>query len=101
PPGYQTMKLVDARSAAGRAMLAEVASHGQRLNDGGDFPEMVEAGLIHALDDAHFEGLTKARRLVVLIGDHGNREPLDYKSLVPKFERPGGARIELLAIQVV
>ncbi|MFO0957172.1 MAG: hypothetical protein U0800_06855 [Isosphaeraceae bacterium] len=80
PPGYQTMKLVDARSPAGKALLNEVATHGQRLCDGGDFPEMVMDGLTHALDDARFEAQSNAGRLVVLIGD---------------LQRPGHARLRV------
>ena len=89
PPGYRTMPLVNAQSDAGRTLLQEVGTHGQRLVSGGDFPEMVAEGLEHALDDARFEAQPKASRLVILIGDHGNRGEPDYDRLVEKLTRPG------------
>lgn len=101
PPGYQTMRLVDARSPAGKALLNEVATHGQRLQNGGDFPEMVIDGLTHALDDARFEAQPNASRLVILIGDHGNRGVPDYPAVLKKFQRADAALIHFVAVQVV
>jgi hypothetical protein len=100
-PGYQSMRLVDARSPAGRALLDEVATHADRTVDGSDYLEMVATGLEHALDDSGFETSPGASRLVVLIGDHGNRGTPDYDRLVGKVLGLSPDRVEFVVIQVV
>jgi hypothetical protein len=53
------------------------------------------------VDDAGFEKQPNASRLVVLIGDHGNRGTPNYDGLVEKLTRPGRSPIDFVAVQVV
>ncbi len=99
PPGFQPMRLVNARSPAGKNLIDQVQRH--VLTNGGDYPEMVAEGLDAALDAANFEARPGATRLVVLIGDHGNRDDPDYDRLVEKITRRGRGPIELVVVQVV
>jgi len=100
-PGYFSRRLVDARSPECSVMLQEVDAHGKALHHGGDFPEMVSEGLAHALDEANFEARPNAHRLVIDIGDHGNRGDPDYDGLIGKLTLPGRGPIQLAVFQVV
>ena len=106
--GYQARPLVDARSAEGRNMPAEVATHGQtphrRRRVSGDARRRTE----HAIDAANFDAHPDASRLIVLIGDHGNRDPksanvgdLPYDLLVKKLIGLGRGPLAFAAVQVV
>jgi hypothetical protein len=107
PLGYRTMALVDARSDQGQALPAMLKRHALQLHGGEDYPEMLGAGLLHAIDDAGFEKRTGANRLIVVIGDHGNKTglnqtgPPDYDSLLEALTKAGRAPIELVAFQVI
>jgi hypothetical protein len=69
---FTTAPLQDAAARAGDQIVQEVANHhGQRFPKD-DAAERVFLGLGRAIDDANFSA--RARKLVILIGDHGNKE---------------------------